>query len=75
MSCFFFVFLFKKLNNQKNGKFFFLYGWLFGLSYFLSNLYWITISLTFDPNFKSFPLTFFEPMVKKIFSREPYSQN
>ena len=48
----FFIFLFKKLNDQKNGKFFFLYGWLFGLSYFLSNLYWITISLTFDPNFK-----------------------
>ena len=49
---FFFIFLFKKLNDQKNGKIFFLYGWLFGLSYFLSNLYWITISLTFDPNFK-----------------------
>ena len=48
----FFIFLFKKLNDQKNGFFFFLYGWLFGLSYFLSNLYWITISLTFDPNFK-----------------------
>ncbi len=48
----FFIFLFKKLNDQKSGFFFFLYGWLFGLSYFLSNLYWITISLTFDPNFK-----------------------
>ena len=34
------------------GKFFFIYGWLFGFSYFLSSLYWITISLTFDPNFK-----------------------
>ena len=30
---------------------------------------------SFDPNFKSFPLTFFKPMVKKIFSRKPYSQN
>ena len=30
---------------------------------------------SFDPNFKSLPLTFFEPMVKKIFSREPYGQN
>ncbi len=49
---FFFIFLFKKLDDQKNGNFFFLYGWLFGLSYFSSNLYWITISLTFDPNFK-----------------------
>ncbi len=29
---------------------------------------------SFDPNFKSFPLKEFEPMVKKIFSRKPYSQ-
>ena len=28
---------------------------------------------SFDPNYKSFPLKFFEPMVKKIFSRKPYS--
>ena len=28
---------------------------------------------SFDPNFKSFPLDFFKPMVKKIFSRKPYS--
>ena len=49
----FFIFLFKKLKVQKNRKFFFLYGWLFGFSYFLSNLYWITVSLTFDQNFKS----------------------
>ena len=27
---------------------FFLHGWLFGFGYFLSNIYWITISLTFD---------------------------
>tara|TARA_B100000963_G_scaffold192583_1_gene167674 strand:- start:1732 stop:3276 length:1545 start_codon:yes stop_codon:yes gene_type:complete len=47
----FFIFLFKKLDIQKYGKVFFLYGWLFGFSYFLSSLYWITISLTFDPNF------------------------
>ena len=46
-----FTFLFKKLDSQKERNFFFLYGWLFGFSYFLSNLYWITISLTFDPNF------------------------
>ena len=48
----FFIFLFNKLNVKKDRKFFFLYGWLFGFSYFLSNLYWITISLTFDQNFK-----------------------
>jgi len=27
----------------------------------------------FDPNYKSLPLEHFEPMVKKIFSRKPYS--
>ena len=47
----FFSFLFKKLDNQKNKITYFLYGWLFGFGYFLSNLYWITISLTFDANF------------------------
>ena len=29
---------------------------------------------SFDPNFKSLHLKEFEPMVKKIFSRKPYSQ-
>jgi len=28
---------------------------------------------SFDPNYKSLPLDFFKPMVKKIFSRKPYS--
>ena len=28
---------------------------------------------SFDPNYKSFPLEFFEPIVKRIFSRKPYS--
>ena len=28
---------------------------------------------SFDPNFKSLPLKEFEPVVKKIFSRKPYS--
>ena len=28
---------------------------------------------SFDPNYKSLPLKFFKPMVKKIFSRKPYS--
>ena len=48
----FFLFLIKKFKTQKNKKFFFLYGWLFGFGYFISNLYWISISLTFDENFK-----------------------
>tara|TARA_B100001559_G_scaffold318977_1_gene327233 strand:+ start:1267 stop:1824 length:558 start_codon:yes stop_codon:yes gene_type:complete len=28
---------------------------------------------SFDPNYKSYPLDFFKPLVKKIFSRKPYS--
>ena len=47
----FFVFLFKKLDNKMIKKMFFYYGWLFGFGYFLTNLYWINISLTFDKNF------------------------
>jgi len=47
----FFGFLFKKLNQKFPKRFFFYYGWFFGFSYFLSSLYWITISLTFDKDF------------------------
>ena len=47
----FFIFLFKKKNNLFRKKFFFSYGWAFGFGYFFTNLYWITISLTFDQNF------------------------
>jgi len=54
----FFIFLFKKLNHHKKKKYFFLYGWLFGFGYFATNLYWISISLTFDQNLKFLiPLT------------------
>ena len=47
----FFVYLFNKKKTliKKNS---FFYGWLFGFGYFASNLYWISISLTFDINFK-----------------------
>ena len=48
----FYIYLIKKSKTNKNKKIFFLYGWLFGFGYFLSNLYWISISLTFDENFK-----------------------
>jgi len=48
----FFIFLIKKIELYKNKKLFFFYGWLFGFGYFVSNLYWISISLTFDENFK-----------------------
>jgi len=47
----FFIFLFKKFKINQNKKIFFFYGWLFGFGYFLSSLYWISISLTFDQNF------------------------
>ena len=54
----FYLFLIKKSEEHKVKKFFFLYGWLFGFGYFISNLYWISISLTFDQNFKFLiPLT------------------
>ncbi len=53
----FFIFLVKKSQINKNKKFFFIYGWLFGFGYFVSNLYWIPISLTFDKN-----LTFLIPI-------------
>ena len=40
----------KKYNNNKI-KIFFL-GWWFGFGYFISSLYWISYSLTFDDIFK-----------------------
>ncbi len=57
---FFFIFLKNKLSQHKNYKLHFFYGWLFGFGYFITNLYWISISLTFDNNFKFLiPLTIF----------------
>ena len=54
----FFSFLIKKTHEEKNIKYYFFYGWLFGFGYFITNLYWISISLTFDQNFKFLiPLT------------------
>ena len=49
---FFFIFLFKKSKLKINKKLSFFYGWLFGFGYFIINLYWISLSLTFDQNFK-----------------------
>ena len=41
------------ISNYKNGKWkSFNIGWMFGFGYFISNLYWITNSLTFEENFK-----------------------
>ena len=54
----FFIFLFRKSVHQNNKKLFFIYGWFFGFGYFLTSLYWISISLTFDQNLKFLiPLT------------------
>ena len=55
---FFYILLIKLFETSKNKKLFFIYGWLFGIGYFTSNLYWISISLTFDESFKFLiPLT------------------
>ncbi len=47
-----YLFLCKKLEQKINARISFLYGWAFGFGYFVSNLYWISISLTFDQNLK-----------------------
>ncbi len=48
----FFYILIKNHNTSKNNKLFFIYGWSFGFGYFVTNLYWISYSLTYDINFK-----------------------
>ncbi len=48
----FFIFLYTKRKKNLTSKSFFKYGWFFGFGYFLSSLYWISISLTFDESFK-----------------------
>tara|TARA_S200000501_G_scaffold242059_1_gene226767 strand:- start:134 stop:1678 length:1545 start_codon:yes stop_codon:yes gene_type:complete len=49
---FFLLFLIQRSNQNIDTKIFFFYGWLFGFGYFITNLYWISISLTHDPSFK-----------------------
>ena len=49
---FFFIFIFEGIRTNHSFLKLFLYGWFFGFGYFLSSLYWISISLTFDDNFK-----------------------
>ena len=57
---FFFFFLIKKYVVHSDKKTFFLYGWMFGFGYFISNIYWISISLTFDKSFEFLiPVTIF----------------
>ncbi len=64
-----FIFLIKRSEKTKNKKLFFLYGWLFGFGYFFTNIYWISISLTFDESFKFLiPITlFFIPAFLALF--------
>ena len=47
-----FLFLLEKSKIHFRNKIFFFYGWFFGFGFFLSNLYWVSISLSFDQNFK-----------------------
>lgn len=47
----FFIYLFQINKNGDAKIIYFKNGWLFGFGYFISNLYWISISLTFDKNF------------------------
>ena len=47
-----FIYIFNKKKKICTNKSFFKYGWYFGFGYFISNLYWVAISLTFDQNFK-----------------------
>ncbi len=46
----FFIYIFQKKNSDGK-RYPFAYGWFYGFGYFLTNLYWISISLTFDKNF------------------------
>ena len=44
--------IFELKKEKKKLLYFFQVGWLFGFGYFLSNLYWVTFSLTHDQDFK-----------------------
>ena len=48
------IFFWILLKYPKNNIISFYIGWIFGFGYFISNLYWITHSLTFEDNFKIF---------------------
>jgi len=48
----FFIFIINQKKFLIKKFSYFKYGWLFGFGYFFASLYWITIALTFDENFK-----------------------
>ena len=53
------LFIFFVSNITSNKWVSFKIGWLFGFGYFVSNIYWITNSLTFDDQFKTLiPIAF-----------------
>ena len=53
------LFIFFVSNSGRNKWKSFKIGWLFGFGYFVSNIYWITNSLTFDDQFKTLiPIAF-----------------
>ena len=54
------------LHNYQQGKWIsFKIGWMFGFGYFISNLYWISNSLTFEEIFK--PLIPFSLIIIPLF--------
>ena len=48
----------------------FLYGWIFGFAYFVSNIYWIANSLTFEEIFKKERKIEWESLVSLINSHQ-----
>ena len=46
------ILLLSAKKTADNNKIFFLIGWFFGLGFFLSSLYWISIAVTHDNSFK-----------------------
>ncbi len=60
------TFLFIIIKYYEKSKWIsFKIGWMFGFGYFVSNLYWITNSLTFDENLK--PLIPFALIIVPLF--------
>ena len=60
------ILFFYLLSNHQRGKWIsFKIGWIFGFGYFISNLYWISNSLTFEEIFK--PLIPFSLIIIPLF--------
>ena len=48
------LFFLTEVKKRKSNWLNFLIGWIFGIGYFFSNIYWIVYSLTFEEIFKPF---------------------